>query len=186
MIWKLIAVCFISFIILIAGFLTPNTYSWTKNTVSQLAAQKYQNRWIMRLGFIGFGILLVINYVVDLQNALIFWYYTLPLSIYGICISITGIFCSKPFEENKQFSKREEKMHSIFAQLAGFSLSMAIVIHFLTAIDLDTLIAAIFHLITLIFVVGMSLMIARYEKNRGLIQRIMWAGTFLWLLLLAY
>ena len=93
MIWKLIAVCFISSIILIAGFLTPITYSWGRNEISQLAAQGYQNRWIMRLGFIGFGILLVINYVVDLQNALIFWYYTLPLSIYGICISITGIFC---------------------------------------------------------------------------------------------
>lgn len=49
MIWKLIAVCYISIMIIISSFFTPNAYNWRRNSISELAAQKYQNRWIILL-----------------------------------------------------------------------------------------------------------------------------------------
>ena len=56
-----ISVFFFAAFIIIAQLFTPESYSWTQNTVSELAAQGYDNARIMQIGLIGYGLLLVVG-----------------------------------------------------------------------------------------------------------------------------
>ena len=53
-----VAVIFFVVIIILAHFFAPFKYDWRLNTISDLGAQQYENAWVMRMGFIGFGVLL--------------------------------------------------------------------------------------------------------------------------------
>ena len=53
-----VAVIFFVAIIILAHFFAPIEYDWKLNTISDLGAQQYKNAWLMRMGFIGFGVLL--------------------------------------------------------------------------------------------------------------------------------
>lgn len=57
-----LAVAFFIGVIIIAHLITPETYSFTGNTVSELAAQGYANAWLVRLGLVVFG-LAIISYI---------------------------------------------------------------------------------------------------------------------------
>ena len=52
------AVVFFVITIILAHSFAPIEYDWKQNTISDLGAQQYKNAWIMRVGFIGFGLLL--------------------------------------------------------------------------------------------------------------------------------
>lgn len=182
MCWSIIAVCWISIIIIIAHLFTPATYSWKENTISELAAQKYKNRWVMQVGFIGFGILVLAGYLINFQMTILNWYTSLPIMIYAASISASGIFCTKPFiEEEVDFSNRQFRIHSLFAQMAGIAFTVAILIYFI--ISWITWVWII-HLIALVFVIGMSMSFGNVKKGKGIVQRILWSGSFLWLLFL--
>ena len=56
--YNALAVVFIIGVIFVAQFFVPGAYDWTNNTISELASQGYSGRWIMQLGFIGFGVFL--------------------------------------------------------------------------------------------------------------------------------
>ncbi len=53
-----VAVIFFVQIIILAHIFAPIEYDWKSNTISDLGAQQYKNAWLMRMGFIGFGVLL--------------------------------------------------------------------------------------------------------------------------------
>lgn len=67
--WKgnVLATTFIIITIGIAQFIAPPPYDWTQNTVSELAAQGYENKWLMQIGFIGFGVMLSITALSNLR-----------------------------------------------------------------------------------------------------------------------
>ena len=50
-------------VIVIGHLFAPPGYIWTQNTISELASQGYNNKWIMQLGLVGFGIFLSIGLV---------------------------------------------------------------------------------------------------------------------------
>ncbi len=69
--------------IIVAHIFAPDTYSWSRNTMSELAAQNYGNAWIMRTGLIGFGTLISTAATWDLISERKHWSQTIPLIIYG-------------------------------------------------------------------------------------------------------
>jgi hypothetical membrane protein len=54
--------------IIVAHFFTTSPYDWRTNTISELASQRYQYRWIMKIGFILFGGILAIGITNKLIN----------------------------------------------------------------------------------------------------------------------
>ncbi len=54
-----IAVAYFLSLLILAHLAAPEAYRWQVHTISQLAAQAYANAWIMRVGFIGFGVLAI-------------------------------------------------------------------------------------------------------------------------------
>jgi hypothetical protein len=164
--------------ILLAQFLAPQSYDWTSNTVSELASQGYSGKWIMQLGFIGFGIFLSAGIGTKLRATPGLWYREVPLLVYAVSILLSGIFCEKPFLEGLPYSETEAQLHSFFAMAAGFSLSIAILV---TGILEPGLSRKIAHYGVLVFVIAMSLLFGASRSGTGIIQRIMYLGSFAWI-----
>jgi hypothetical protein len=119
-------------IIIIAHFFTTNPYDWKSNTISELAAQNYQYRWIMKIGFILFGGILaagITNKIFNGNGKLIS---ELPILIYGLAILVSGLYSTKPIVSGIEYSELESQIHSYSAQIAGMAFSVGLLIHGLT------------------------------------------------------
>jgi hypothetical membrane protein len=75
--------------IVVAHIFSTNNYDWTKNTISELGSQGYDRKLIMQFGFLAFGLTLSAGI---LANDLT--WRTTPILIYGLCVGLTGIFCT--------------------------------------------------------------------------------------------
>lgn len=166
-------------IIVIAHFFTTNPYDWKSNTISELAAQNYQYRWIMKIGFILFGGILAAG----ITNKLIFGngklITELPILIYGLAILVSGLYSTKPIETGMDYSELESQIHSYSAQIAGMAFSIGLLIHGITETNTNL---KVIHFATFIFVIGLSALFGLMNSNVGIIQRIMYLGSFVWLI----
>ncbi|MBK7573419.1 MAG: DUF998 domain-containing protein [Bacteroidetes bacterium] len=109
--------------IIVAHLAATNNYVWTKNTISDLGSQGYDRKLIMQLGFLAFGLTLSAGI---LLNGITLR--TTPILIYALCVGMTGIFCTKPFFGNENFSVTQSTIHSVFAQIAGVTFSLGILV----------------------------------------------------------
>lgn len=154
-------------------FATEN-YDWTKNTISDLGSQGYDKRLIMQTGFFVFG--LGLSFGVLLNG--ITWR-TTPILIYGLCVSLTGIFCTKPFIDLHNYSTTQATLHSFFAQLAGVAFCIGIIsqIFFTANHNLK-----IIHLVFFILVVVLSVTFGLLKNSQGIAQRFLYLTSFIWLI----
>lgn len=119
--YNVIATIFFVLFIIFAHLFATNHYDFTKNTISDLGAQGYSRKIIMQTGFLTFGLLLCTGIILNGLN-----WRTTPLLIYGLCVALTGIFCTKPFFQHDTYSTAQTTLHSLFAQVAGISFSIGI------------------------------------------------------------
>lgn len=174
-----LSVVFICIIIIIAQFVSPVEYRWKSNTISELASQGYNHKAIMQIGFIGFGFLLSLGLIVEMYHNKKINFLYVPIILYALSIMITGFFSAQPFLEGVEYSKYESMIHSIFATVAGFSLSLGVVMYFIKA---ETMQLKIIHFSYLLFITGVSLLFGMFPDYQGLIQRILYLGSFTWIL----
>lgn len=175
-----VSVVFIVPIIVVAQFLSPKTYDWKVNTISELAAQGYARKAIMQTGFVVFGLLLSIGLIAHMVQLRRVDYGLLALVIYALAVGLSGIYCTKPFVEGVSYVELEQKMHSAFATIAGIAITAGIVIHFFTSssIELKVIHFAFFLLVTLA-----SLAFGLLPAIQGAIQRILYASGFAWIVI---
>jgi len=182
--WILFSIIYFAVVIVIAHFLAPPGYIWTQNTISELSSQGHSHKWIMQLGFIGFGVLL--------DTGLIWKSYTLEkinppdilIAVYGISIFVTGIFCAAPFGTTIKFSGEEAQIHSLFATIAGFSLALGILWYLIITPEKRD-----FHFLFLVLITGISMLFGLSESGailigKGIVQRVLYLVTFIWLVYL--
>jgi len=167
-------------IIIIAHFFTTNPYDWRANTISELASQNYQYRWIMKIGFILFGGILIVGIINKLINGNGKLLIELPFLIYGLAILISGLYSTKPIVEGIEYSELESKIHSYSAQIAGMAFSIGLLIYGFTETNKNL---KIIHFSTFVFVIGFSALFGILDSNVGVIQRVMYLGSFVWLTL---
>lgn len=173
-----LSVLFIVIVILIAHILAPEVYDWKRNTISELASQGYRHKWIMQIGFIGFGFLLSIGAITNFRQGRKYRFRHLPLIIYALGILMAGIFCTRPFVDGVPYSEVEARLHSSFASIAGFALSAAMLLYFLT----DQSRRRILHAISLVLVLGLSIAFGLASSYAGIVQRILYLVGFSWLI----
>jgi hypothetical protein len=167
-------------LIIIAHFFTTSPYDWRTNTISELASQQYQYRWIMKIGFILFGGIFTIGITNKLINGNAKLLTELPILIYGLAILISGLYSTKPIVDGIEYSELESKIHSYSAQIAGMAFSIGLLIYGLTETNTNL---RIIHFGTFAFVVGFSTLFGIMDSNVGIIQRVMYLGSFVWLTL---
>jgi len=160
--------------ILIAHLVAAQNYDWTKHTISNLASQGYDYKIIMQIGFILFGLVLIVGVLLNPLT-----WRTIPIFIYGLSIAISGIFCTKPFEGTETYSVMESNLHSTFAQLAGISFSIGILIQMFFETDKSF---KLHHLLFFILVIGFSATFGLIHQFQGIIQRILYIVSLIWLI----
>jgi len=180
-----IAIIYFVAIIIIAHFLTPAEYNWKVNTISDLAAQQYNNAWLMRIGFIGFGILMCIAVFFSFFQSGQKNYSDFLIIIYALSVSLSGIWSTAPFFETQSFSIQEDNLHSLFAQMAGIAFSFAILWHMLVYSDPKHKLK---NFIFFILVIGFPALVGLAKNEMiaiglGLIQRGLYLVSFIWLII---
>lgn len=179
--WKgnVIATTFIIIIIGIAQFIAPPPYDWTQNTVSELAAQGYENKWLMQIGFIGFGLMLSITALSNLRWHIFAFLREIPLSVYALGIGLSGIFCTAPFRDGVLYSSAEAELHSNFATLAGAAFSVTLTAHMFTDPSMRR---KWLHLIALVCTVTIAVTFGMSDQHIGIIQRLLYLVGFTWII----
>lgn len=165
-------------IIICAHFFTSSPYDWKHNTISELAAQQYPYRWLMKMGFLLFGGILATGITVKLLNGNRSLWTELPILIYGLAILVSGLYSTKPIEAGVEYVEMESQIHSYAAQIAGIAFSLGILIHGFSESNPKL---KIIHFAAFAFVIGFSALFGLAETNTGIIQRTMYAGSFVWL-----
>lgn len=172
--YNIISTAIFGIAIIVAHFFATSNYDWTKNTISDLGSQGYEWKMIMQFGFLAFGITLAFGL---LLNGLT--WRTAPILIYGLCIALTGIFCTKPFFSLDTFSISQSNLHSAFAQIAGITFSIGILTQiFFTTSNNEKYV----HLLFFILVVGLSATFGLLKDYQGVVQRTMYLVSFIWLI----
>lgn len=165
-------------IIIVAHIFVSPPYNWKNNTISELASQHYNYRWIMKIGFILFGGILIIGIIGKLIQHKGNLITEIPILIYGLAILISGIYSTKPIMEGVEFSITESQIHSICAQTAGIAFSIGLLIFGFRETVLNL---KLIHFGFFIFVIGCSALFGLTNSNVGIIQRVMYLGSFIWL-----
>jgi hypothetical membrane protein len=170
-------------VIVIAHFFAPREYRWTQNTVSDLAAQGLKYQWIMQAGFIGFGVLLNLGFILKfIQTGKV----AIPdvlIMVYGVAILCSGFFSTAPFPEGVTYSLQESNLHSLFATAAGIAFTLGILYR---AIAAPTPGERWMHTIFFLLVTGFSMLFGLSENGvvplvKGLAQRGLYTVSVIWL-----
>jgi hypothetical membrane protein len=172
--YNIISTTFFVVFILVAHIFSADNYDWTKNTISDLGAQGYDRKLIMQIGFLAFGLTWTIGL---LLNGLT--WRTTPTLIYGLCVALTGVFCTKPFTDIATYSTSQSTLHSTFAQIAGVAFSIGILtqIFFTSNNSLKFM-----HVVFFILVIGLSVTFGLLKNYQGIAQRLLYLVSFIWLI----
>jgi hypothetical membrane protein len=159
--------------IVVAHIFSTNNYDWTKNTISDLGAQGYERKLIMQTGFLAFGLILSAGILTKGLT----WRIT-PIFIYGVCVGLTGIYCTKPFFNLDNYSVSQETLHSAFAQIAGITFTLGILVQMFYSTDKNE---KWIHFIFVILVLGFSASFGLTKNFQGVAQRLLYLVSFIWL-----
>jgi len=163
---------------ILAHIFAPADYSFSKNPISALGAQGYDKKILMQLGFLSFGVVLSAGIIFDK-----FGWREVPLLIYALSIAMVGIFCAKPFDEQAGFtySGSEATIHGIFSRIAALSFWIAVLIKmiFSTGLKLKNV---HFAFLIVLAVIGLLSRIILLKNEIGLVQRILFLISFIWLI----
>lgn len=177
-----VAVVYFVFVIVIAHFFVPPNYDWTQNTISDLASQGHSYKWIMQAGLIGFGSILLVG-VVRYFKRNVKLYFLFFVALYGLSILLSGIYCTSPIDAHIPFSVQESNLHSLFATIAGISMSLGILWQvFVSENDRERWLRLLF----LVLIGGLSGLFGLAENEvlllgKGIVQRALYFVGLLWL-----
>ena len=160
--------------IVVAHIFSTNNYDWTKNTISDLGSQGYDRKLIMQFGFLAFGLILSTGI---LANGLT--WRTSPILVYGLCVGLTGVFCTKPFFNLENYSASQASIQSALVQIAGVTFTLGILLQLFYSVDKSE---KWVHFTFLILVVGFSASFGLLKNYQGIAQRLLYLTSFTWLL----
>jgi len=175
------AIVYILTTLVLAHLFADGAYRWQVNSISQLAAQGYEKAWIMRAGFIGFGVLIQVTGVRRIGMARKYWLREILIMLYGLTILLSGFFSAEPFLPGTPYSQQEAQYHGAFATAAGIALTAAILVYAVTDTPNQRKIG---HAVGLGLVMLFSLLFGLLPGVAGVMQRLLWVAGFSWLLYL--
>jgi len=173
-----IGVATIGTTLIVSSLIAPDTYNSYEHTISQLAAQNYENANIMRFGLFSLGSTTSISSIISMVNKDKSLFQTLPMLLYGTSIMMSSFYSAAPFDANVEFSSSQADLHSFFATTAGFAFTGAMISSGVLEKNINK---KIIHFIGSFFVLGTSSLIGIYPEYAGLWQRVLWAGSLTWL-----
>lgn len=109
-----------------APLVVPPDYSWISQTTSESGAQTVPGAWLARLGFLLFGLAVVVlasgaarrwgSWGVALHGA------------FGGLMAAAAAFSHRPWHPGRDFDGTEDLMHSVVASAMGFAFAAGVVV----------------------------------------------------------
>jgi hypothetical membrane protein len=183
-----IPVGFFLIVIIVAHFFAPAGYDWSEHSISELAAQGHEHAWIMRGGFIGFGVFLPLSLIALWRHRGRPAIGDVFIIFYGLSILLSGVFSTAPIDPTIVYSMNDAKLHSLFATIAGISMSIAITWRIFSSRSRSE---KVVHLAFMIIITSLSLAFGLAESGtlligKGIIQRVLYLTGFAWLVIVGY
>ena len=163
--------------LVIAPAFMPESYSWVVHTTSESAAQGVGSAWIARLGFVTFG-LAVILLISGTSNS---WSLVgrVAHAMFGVLMIAAAVFSHRPWEPEAPFSETEDLLHSIAATGMGFAFAIGVVVVMLGRKNvLRTVWLA--DIVAVVASVVIPLAMMNLADFTGLFQRVMFAIAYGW------
>jgi hypothetical protein len=150
-------------------------YSSIAHTMSELAGQAMPDAWIMRLGFVSFGLCTAIAAALRLRDRPCT---AVPLIIFGVAMMMAALWSNAPIDRAIAHSIHEDEVHSIAASLMGVAFAAASAARlWMNAFSLRDWLSW-FALATSI---GLPLAMVAFPGVDGGLQRLMFAISFVWI-----
>lgn len=179
-----IGVLFFVLLTILAQNYTPKNYRWQEKTLSDLAIQGYQNAWIMKLGFILFGLFITLGFFIKYIQIDNFYSTDFLMVVYGISMFFSGVFSTTTKEEKKLFKKTYDIIHSSLAYFSGIILAFTILFFAINTNGDIRKIHIMFLVLSGIISILFSLSKTKHLRiEHGMIQRLAVFVGLIWIIL---
>jgi hypothetical membrane protein len=150
---------------------TVDSYSVVSNLISELGAQHTPNNFIMVAAFIVLGGGIFFDGMRRLRPDV------LPLMLFGLAMTVVGIFPHKPLDSSLSFNVLYHNLHGITASVAGTLITIGFIWQGIRTNGIQRIICFYLAGVALIF----PLLMLRFPDYQGLIQRIMYLQILGWM-----
>jgi hypothetical protein len=161
-----------------APLVVPPDYSWISQTTSQAAAQTVPGAWLSRLGFLLFGLAVVVL-ATGAARRWGAWGVALH-GAFGGLMAAAAAFSHQPWQPGRDFDRTEDLLHSVVASAMGFAFAAGIVVTAVvaarrrqrrnTVLDIAAVVASV------VLPLGMTVL----PQVDGVLQRLMFAVAYVW------
>lgn len=185
LVWRS-AIVLLGLVIVWAHLIAPDEYVWTVRTISDLGSQGYPLAWLMRAGFLIFGILLLLSLWTPGEPSQVGLVQILIIG-YGVAIGASGLWSAEPFLDGVPPDLGQSLGHTIAANVAGVLLIAAMVVSAITASGWRP---RLLHLVAMLLVTMLSLMFKLSQAGEvdvptGVVQRLIFLSGLSWVWLRA-
>ena len=167
--------------LLIAPVLMPASYDWIAHTTSESGAQGIDGAWLVRTGFVLYGVAVLLLAASKKDwNRLARWIH----AIFGLSMIGNAVFSSKPWLTELPFDALEDTLedtlHSWMSGLVGTAFTVGVLVAFFLRGKSGWFSKPFDSVAILTSIIITVIMFSGDEGFTGLIQRIMFAVSYLW------
>jgi Protein of unknown function (DUF998) len=161
---------------LIGPFASPAEFNWIIHTTSEQAAQHMPGAWIMRAGFVGYGASIV---AAGWLNRCERPFEMTSLIAFGLGLVASAVWSNAPIVPGVPGDLGEDRLHSIASGVVGTAFALACGARWFETRTrrIDRLAA-----LGIAIAVLVPLAMAYFPATRGLLQRAMFAFSFIFVL----
>ncbi|WP_346883547.1 DUF998 domain-containing protein [uncultured Algibacter sp.] len=163
-------------VIFVLPFFSFDVYSITKNSISELGAQKAPGNLVLN------STILFMSLVIILLGFKVLKAYALQLitlCTFSFSFFLTGVFkMAGPYNKSFNYNYTQDALHSLFSTITGFSFCLfcAFLLIILTKKKHKTQTIAM-----LILAIGFSYFMFKIPDLKGIFQRLLFMSAFAWL-----
>lgn len=159
----------------IAPALMPDSYSIVSNAVSESAAQGVEGAWLARLGFLLFGLGVLL--AVQASAGWGMWGRS-AFRIYGTSMIAAAAFSHMPWED-VPYDRFEDTLHSAAASAVGIAFTVGVLLVTFRRPP-GAVAPRVFDAFAVVVAIGVSMTMFNVPDVAGALQRTMFAMAFVW------
>jgi hypothetical protein len=164
--------------LLAAPLLVPSDYSWVSQTTSEAAAQGLEGAWMARLGFLLFGLPVVVLATVGRWR----WgaWGAALHGAFGALMAAAAAFSDRPWQPGRHVDRVEDVLHSVAASAMGFAFAAGVVVVAVVAARTGQRRGTVLDVVAVVASVVLPLGMTVLPEAAGVLQRSMFAIAYAW------
>jgi hypothetical protein len=152
-------------------------YSWISLTTSEAAAQAVSGGWMGRLGFLLFGLSVLL--LADVRRRPWGPWGTALHVGFGALMTAAAAFSHRPWSPELAFDRTEDLLHSVAASAMGFAFAAGVVAVALRTVRSSRSRVGL-HMVAVAASVAVPIAMAAVPSADGLLQRLMFGVAYAW------